>query len=91
MFQTEKVSIRAFQRAFGRSVGTRAQSGGLGPQSLLALHLRWGMFVERLSRKAGAPRRSRPTRAGGIPRRRRPSQPRRSESCVDGREAADEA
>ena len=52
VFQTEKVSIRAFQRPFGRSVGRRAQSGGLGPQSLRSLHLRWGMFVERLSRKA---------------------------------------
>ncbi len=36
VFQVEKVSIRAFQRAFGRSVGRRAP----------------GMFVERLSRKA---------------------------------------
>ncbi len=36
VFQVEKVSYRAFQRAFGRSVGRRAP----------------GMFVERLSRKA---------------------------------------
>ena len=54
VFQVEKVSYRAFQRAFGRSVGRRAPRGGLGPQSLRALHLRWGMFVERLSRKAGS-------------------------------------
>ena len=36
VFQVEKVSLRAFQRAFGRSVGLRAP----------------GLFVERLSRKA---------------------------------------
>lgn len=36
VFQVEKVSYRAFQRAFGRSVGRRAPRGGLGPQSLRA-------------------------------------------------------
>ena len=38
VFQVEKVSLRAFQRAFGRSVGRRAP----------------GMFVQRLSRKAAS-------------------------------------